>query len=594
MCGIFGYLGKEVDAAKIVLEGLKRLEYRGYDSWGIATLKRSKKGNVLAVQKKTGKISDVTHLKNFGKSTLAIGHSRWATHGEVTNLNAHPHWDTAKKIALIHNGILENYTEIKKELIKKGVQFITETDTEVAVQLIGEYVKLGMDLKKAAQKAAARFEGRFAFVLFGIDSDRIIAVRSGAPLIIGISRDATFIASDIPAFLPFTNTVNYLDDGEMVEITQKKVSFFSIITGKSIKKRLITIEWKMEDAVKGDFEHYMLKEIFEQKETILRAVQQDLPEIQALSQLIQKAKGVFFIGCGTAGKIAQIGTYFFASVAKRHINFTPASEFRLFHHFLKPETLIMAISQSGETADVIEALDVGRKSGSTLSALVNVQGSTIHRMCDSSLLIRAGVEKAVASTKAATSQMSLLLLLAYAAVGKTEEGQKLLGETASKINDLLNPRYLKHIAKTAKRYKNSPDIFIIGRGANFPLALEAAIKIQEVSYIHAEGFAGGELKHGPIALIQKGTPCVVLVGDDESRKEILSNAMELRARGAKIIGVSPKNEEVFDEWFRVPESGVASPIVNLIPIQLFAYSLAVAKGLDPDMPRNLAKSVTVK
>lgn len=591
MCGIFGYLGKKSNAAELVIEGLKKLEYRGYDSWGVAT---PQENGELFVHKQVGKISEAKNVGTLPSSSLAIGHSRWATHGGVTKENAHPHWDTKKTIALVHNGIVENFAEIKAELQEKGVEFDTETDTEVAVELISLYFAEENDLKIAIRKAVQRLEGRFAFVLFGLGEESIIAVRQGAPLIVGIGEKENFIASDIPAFLKYTNTVQYLDDGEMVEISAAGADFFDIKSGVAKEKRLITIEWNIQDAEKGNFEHFMLKEIFEQKETILRAIHQDPKEIEALAELILKARGVFFIGCGTAGKVAQIGEYFFASIAKRHVNFAPASEFRLFHHFLKPETLILAISQSGETADVLEALETGKEAGSTLASLVNVQGSSIARMSDHSLLIKAGPEKAVASTKAATSQIALLFLLAYATAGKIDTGQKLLIETASQINDMLNPRYLEHIESIAARYKDASDMFIIGRGANYPLALEAAIKIQEVSYIHAEGFAGGELKHGPIALIEKDTPCLVLVGDDEAKKEILSNAMELKARGARIIGIGPEREEVFDEWMKVPSSDIASPLVNLIPIQLFAYSLAVAKGLDPDMPRNLAKSVTVK
>ncbi len=594
MCGIFGYIGKKNTAAEVVVEGLKKLEYRGYDSWGVA-IPGEKEGKIaLHVHKQVGKISESEGVGHLPPANLAIGHSRWATHGGVTNENAHPHWDTEQKIALVHNGIFENFAEVKKELEAKGIKFLTETDTEVCVQLIAVLRKEGASLHDAARKAAKQFEGRFAFVLFELETHSITAVRRGAPLIVGIGDQETFIASDIPAFLESTNTVNYLDDGEMVEITAEGATFFSLSSGKEVQKRLVTIDWQSEDAEKGEFEHFMLKEIFDQKDSILRAINQDEKEICQFADLILKANGVFLIGCGTAGKVAQIGEYFFASIAKRHVNFAPASEFSLFHHFLKPETLVFAISQSGETADVLEALEVGQEANSTIAALINVQGSSIARMSDYSFLIKAGPEKAVASTKAATSQISLLLLLAYCCAGNITEGKTLLAETASKINDLLNPRYLEHIEEIAQKFQYTNDLFIIGRGANYPLALEAAIKIQEVSYIHAEGFAGGELKHGPIALIQKGTPCLVLIGDEESRKETISNAMELKARGAKIIGIGPENEDVFDEWMYAPESGVASPIVNLIPIQLFAYSLAVARGIDPDMPRNLAKSVTVK
>ena len=396
-----------------------------------------------------------------------------------------------------------------------------------------------------------------------------------------------------PAFLSFTRQVNYLDDDQMVVIG-KTAEFYDLLTDSPISKRTITIDWTEEEAEKGDYDHFMLKEIMEQKETVYRAINQDDEEIRRIAEDILKARGVFLSGCGTAGKVCMAAEYFFSIVSKRHVNVAPASEFPIFHHFLIPESLLMVVSQSGETADVLEAMRVAKEKKSKVISIVNVQGSSIARHSDFSLLIKAGPEKAVASTKAATSQLSLLLLIAYAVAGKLEEGKKILIETASMINDMLNPRFLKYIKEVADTISHSEHAYIIGKAANYPMALEAAIKIQEVSYIHAEGFAAGELKHGPLALISPGTPCISLIAEDEVKRDTLNNTIELKSRGARIIGVAPHMHESFDSWIRVPDAGIASPIVNIIPIQLLAYYLSLRRGVNPDMPRNLAKSVTVK
>jgi glucosamine--fructose-6-phosphate aminotransferase (isomerizing) len=338
----------------------------------------------------------------------------------------------------------------------------------------------------------------------------------------------------------------------------------------------------------------MLKEIMEQKESVARSVNQSDEEILTIAEAIRNARGTFLVACGTAHKACAAAEYFFSVVAGHHVNVAPASEFTVYHHFLKPESLLIVVSQSGETADVLEAMAVAKKKGAKVLAIVNVRGSSIDRAADYTLLINAGPERAVASTKAFTGQLSVLLLIAHALAGKLKNGKQLLLETSSQINDMLNPRYVERIESLAMKIKDEEDMYIIGKSWNYPLALESAIKIQEVSYIHAEGFAGGELKHGPIALIDKGTPCVVLAGNDETLPDILSNAVQLKARGAMVVGIAPQANEIFDEWIRVPDAGAAQPIVNVIPIQVLAYFLAVQRGKDPDMPRNLAKSVTVK
>lgn len=586
MCGIFAYKGHRSYAPVIVFEGLKKLEYRGYDSWGIA-FQREKN---IEIYREVGKISDAKKSFEDKRSNIAMSHSRWATHGGVTEKNAHPHRSFDKTIVVIHNGIIENYQELKEEL---GVnRFSTQTDTEVIAELIAKY-SASLDFLGATKKACSRLEGRYAFVVMKEGDDRIIAARRGSPLILGVASKEWFLASDIPAFLSYTRQVNYLDDDQLV-VLDDEPHFYDLLSDEEIQKRTITIDWTEEEAQKGDYDHFMLKEIMDQKETIMRAINQDEKEIEKIAEYIKNARGVFLSGCGTAGKVCMAGEYFFSIVAKRHINVCPASEFPMYHHFLIPESLFIVVSQSGETADVLEAIHVAKEKKAKVLSIVNVQGSSIARTSDFSLLINAGPEKAVASTKAATSQLSLLLLIAYAVANKLGDGKKILAETASMITDMLNPRFLNHVKRIANSIQNSEHSYIIGKAANFPIALEAAIKIQEVSYIHAEGFAGGELKHGPIALINKGTPCVSLIANDEVKKDIINNTIELKSRGARIIGIAPFLHECFDDWIRVPDAGIASPIVNLIPIQLLAYYLSLEKGLNPDMPRNLAKSVTVK
>lgn len=588
MCGIFGYLGHRENALDLVTEGLKKLEYRGYDSWGLASEIEGK----LFICKKTGKISDakLDSCENK-KASIAMGHTRWATHGGVTDANAHPHYSQDQTIAVIHNGIIENYQEIKEELGPQVV-YTSQTDSEVIAHLIAYYRK-EHSFKGAVFKATQKLKGRYSIVVLNIGERHLIAARRGSPLIVGVGEAETFLASDTYAFAEFTQKVMYLDDDEMVMINDE-AQFFNLNTGERVEKRVVDIDWKTESAEKGEYDHYMLKEIMEQKDTIHLATNQDEAEIMHIADTIKNSRGCFFSGCGTAGKVCMAGEYFFSMIANRHVNYAASSEFPIYHHFLKPESLLVVVSQSGETADVLEAMKAAKGKGSKVLSLVNVQGSTIARESDYSLLINAGPEKAVASTKAATSQMALLLLIAYAIDGRLQEGRRMLSEVSSQINDMLNPRFLTYIKSVAEKLKDHENAYIIGKAENYPMALEAAIKIQEVSYVHAEGFAAGELKHGPLALITQGTPVVAFVANDEVKQDILNNIQEVRARGGYVIGISPEKSDLFDEWIKVPDVGVASPLVNVIPIQLLAYYMAVSRGLDPDMPRNLAKSVTVK
>lgn len=589
MCGIFAISGENDDAGASVLAGLKKLEYRGYDSWGIAV---EKTDGIISIDKGVGKISEVQ--KKLPAGNTGIGHTRWATHGGIAKKNAHPH--RVGKVVLAHNGIVENYENLKRELAKKH-EFLSDTDSEVIATLIDNEYKKGNKPEEAIRKAIKSIDGRFAIVVMFDEVPGFFAARRGSPIIIGRSKNTTYLASDVPAFLEHTKTVNYVDDDEMVHVVGTTVKVSEISNGKAVKKRNITVSWEEEEIKKGNWPHFMIKEIFEQKETILRAIDHSDSALNKFVKELTNSKGIYLVACGTAHKVAMAAEYFFADIANLKINVVPASEMPAFKKFIKKDTALLAISQSGETADVLEILECGKKKGAKVLSITNVPSSSMARMSDAHLSINAGPEKAVASTKAATSQMALLFLCAYAASNKkthakskTDLGRGGIWNTTSAINDMLNPRYAKHIEKIAKKISKHDNLFIIGRGALYPIALEAAIKIQEVSYIHAQGFAAGELKHGPIALIEKGTPCIVL-GDDP---ETVANAIELKARGATTIGIAPTQPDAFDMWIRVPDCNSAQAIASVIPVQLLSYYLAIARKLNPDMPRNLAKSVTVK
>lgn len=592
MCGIFAYFGEKTHSPKIVIEGLKKLEYRGYDSWGIAY----KKDGDIAIHKEVGKIGDIHDIDELkDESEIAIGHSRWATHGGVTQKNAHPHFSENREIVLVHNGILENYLELKKNLEKKGHTFRSQTDTEVIAHLIEDHARTNSFLD-SVKMAMTEMEGRYAIVVMKKDENTLIAARRGSPLILGVGKKhgEYFVASDIPAFLKYTNKVIYLDDNQICLLKDKSAHFFDTIKKAEVEKRIVEIDWDTESAEKGEFPHFMIKEIMEQKDTLTRAINQDPETIKQVAKKIQLSESVFLVGCGTAGKACMVGQYLFSKISNKQVSFAFGSEFQNYKNFIDKKSLIIAVSQSGETADTLEAMEIAKEKGAKIVSVVNVENSSMARISDFVIPVKAGPEKAVASTKATTSQIAILMLLAYACDGGVNIGKQLLVNAASQINDMMNPRYEEHISKIAEKIKHIESMYIIGRGENYPIALESAIKLQEVSYIHAEGFAGGELKHGPLALISENTPVIAIVANDEQKKNILSNAMEVKARGGFIIGVSPDNQEVFDYWIRVPDVGEASPIVNIIPVQLLAYKLAVLRHVDPDKPRNLAKSVTVK
>jgi glucosamine--fructose-6-phosphate aminotransferase (isomerizing) len=590
MCGIFGYIGSNPKASHLVLAGLKALEYRGYDSWGIAANNESR----IIVEKHIGKIGNASlssQISNLN-SKIAIGHTRWATHGGVTDTNAHPHFDCHKQIAVIHNGIVENFLELKKNLIQKGHKFISETDTEIISHLIEENFKAHTSLADAVRESFNLLKGLNAIVVINTKTREIIAAKNGSPLIIGIDKNEFFIASDASAILSHTKKVVFLKDNELISINNH-FQLFSLPSGKKLKPHIETIDWNTEQASIGKFAHFMLKEIYEQP-AIINSLSATYPDqIKNLSKVIIKAKGTFLIGSGTAYHACLAGAYLFSKIAGIHINTAPASEFNYLEDFLTRKSLIIPLSQSGETIDVVEPLTSARKKGSQIMSITNTLGSTIYRLGNHKLLLGAGPEKAVASTKAYIAKITILTMFAYTLADKLSIAQKILQESSKEIKRILENKSITKIKTIAKFLSTRHHVYIIGRGVSYATALEGALKIKEVSYIHTEGLAGGELKHGTIALISKGTPCIVIAPKDETHDAIISNAIEIKSRGGYIIGISSEDNPAFDEWIQVNETG--SPLLTqIIPLQLLAYYIAVHKNLDPDKPRNLAKSVTVK
>lgn len=586
MCGIYGYIGPNTNAPEIVLNGLKKLEYRGYDSWGIA----SQSENSIHIDKHVGKIGNATI--SLPNSSLAIGHTRWATHGGVTVENAHPHRDCTGKIALLHNGIVENYDDLKSNHLKKGHKFLSQTDTEIVVHLIEELMET-LSFEEAVRNAFTKLSGLNAIVVINNNEKKIIACKNGSPLVIGIGENELYLASDASGIISHTKKLVFLKDLE-IAILEDKLRLQSVETGEQISFTAEEVNWEVNDVSMGDFPHYMIKEIYDQEQIIKNISTTIVSELDVIAEVIKKSKGTFFIGAGTAYYACLMGTYFFSKIASKHVNTAVASEFNYLEDFLTNESLIIALSQSGETIDVIEPLQRAKKKGATIIGIVNSLGSSIYRMADNKLLLGAGPELAVASTKAYTAKISILLLLVGILRNQKEYIQSCLLTASEEIKSILQPEYLQKIKNLAKVLSTAEHIYTIGRGMSYPTSLEAALKIKEVSYIHTEGLAGGELKHGTIALISKGTPCIVFAPNDETYDAIISNANEIKSRGGVIIGVSHKNNAIFDYFIYVKDCKEASGISQIVPIQLLAYYLAVEKNLDPDKPRNLAKSVTVK
>jgi glucosamine--fructose-6-phosphate aminotransferase (isomerizing) len=619
MCGIIGYVGDK-DVTPILMNGLKRLEYRGYDSAGICVVNGTEKLSILRAVGKIAKL-DALVAKKPPKGVNGLGHSRWATHGPPTEENAHPHTDGSGKLVVIHNGIIENYREIKERLAEAGCRFASETDTEILAHLVSQKIESlrpkmsGEKLLFEATRAALKeVRGAYAIaVLWSETPGVLIAAKTASPLVIGLGENEAFVASDVPAFLEHTRRVVFLDDGEMAIVRKNKVDYFTL-GGKSVKKDAQEIKWDRATAEKEGYRHFMLKEIYEQPVTVSDTIRGRLFPVGARSLKretgltpadLKGIERVHLLACGTAHHAGLIGRYWIEQFAGVPAEAEMASEFRYREPVLSKKTLVIAVSQSGETADTLAAAQLAQEKGAKLLAVCNNVGSALMRRADHDLLTHCGPEYGVASTKAFVGQLTALALFAFhLAVAK---GRLQDQEARSFVDDLSRlPGWIEKalkldekIAQLARIYKNRKHFLYIGRNVNYPLALEGALKLKEISYIHAEGYAAGEMKHGPIALIDEMMPLVAIATESETFDKVLSNIEESKARGATVIAVATEGDKrmagAADHVLFVPKvPEFLSPIVNVVPLQLLAYHIANELGCDVDQPRNLAKSVTVE
>lgn len=608
MCGIVGYVGKE-QAAPILLDGLAKLEYRGYDSAGIAVYD----GNEIEIVKAKGRLQALRDLTGDGRKltgTVGIGHTRWATHGEPSVTNAHPHFNENKTIAVVHNGIIENFQPLKEKMISKGYHFVSETDTEVVAHLLDYYYD-GNPIR-AIEKVMHRVQGSYALgILFKDFPDKMYAVRKDSPLVVGTSADGNFIASDVPALLKYTREVYFIENREICELSENGINFYNEDL-EPIQKETKTIEWDIEAAEKGGYEHFMLKEIYEQPKAVLDTISPRIKddrividELNMTEDEIRNLRRIYIVGCGSAYHVGVTGRYIIEKLTRIPVEVDIASEFRYRDPIIESDSMTIIISQSGETADSLAALRKAQELGSKVLGIVNVVGSTIAREADNVLYTWAGPEISVATTKAYSTQLSALYLLAML-FGKTretisdEEYADMLKELKSlpdKISEILGDK--ERIQWFASKYANAKDVFFLGRGIDYATSLEGSLKLKEISYIHSEAYAAGELKHGTISLIEDGTLTVAVVTQPDLYEKMISNIVEVRTRGGYIFTLTNKGncvmEDTSDFTVYIPKTHPCfTPSLAVIPLQLFGYYVSVAKGLDVDKPRNLAKSVTVE
>ena len=607
MCGIVGYIGTK-KASPILIQGLLKLEYRGYDSAGIATIEKTG----ITVMKDKGRVKNLYDLDGIDnlEGTVGIAHTRWATHGKPSKINAHPQMDSENLFAVVHNGIIENYNELKKELIEKGYTFSSQTDTEIIPNLISYYYKKDKNMLKAVRNACMDLKGSFAIEVISKDNPgKMIVVRKDSPLVIGKGEDEFFIASDIPAILSYTKEFYLLNDLEFVEIENGKAKIYDKDL-KEIEKKITKIEWDSSSAEKDGYEHFMLKEIYEQptaiRETIgarLNNGKVDFDELKLTKEYLETINKIFIVACGTAMNAGLATKRTFEELCKIPVEVDIASEFRYRDPIIDEKTLVIFISQSGETADTIAALKLSKQKGARTIAISNVIGSSITREADYFIYTHAGPEIAVASTKAYTSQITLLTLLAMhmgeilnrVNEQKIKDLKKDLLEIPGKVQEVLE--CVKPIEEFAKEVHQEQDMFFLGRGVDYAVSLEGSLKLKEISYIHSEAYASGELKHGPIALIDNGTTVIGIVTEPNLVEKSISNLQEVITRGAKVLLITNQNMENkgFETIIKIPKTNrLISPILSVIPMQLLAYYISKDKGLDVDKPRNLAKSVTVE
>ncbi len=608
MCGIIGYVGPR-QAQPILLKGLKRLEYRGYDSAGMALLT----ANGLVTIKEAGKIKQLEEsLKAFDfTANFGIAHTRWATHGEPSQINAHPHTDTTEEIALVHNGIIENYRAIREFLQRQGYVVKTETDTEILVHLIRFHYK--GDLTEAVRTALNETEGAYGIaVVSSLHPGQLVAARFGSPLVVGLGDGENFVGSDVSAMIEYTNKVMYLEDGEIATITADSYDVATIQNVK-ITPQIQEVEWTLEEIEKGGYDHFMLKEIHEQPTTMRNAfrgrlnLEEGIPRLNGLNlqyDELRRIKRLILTACGTSWHSALIGKYLVEELARVPVEVEYASEFRYRSPIIEDHTVFFGISQSGETADTLAAMREAKKRGATVLGIVNQVGSTIARESDGGVYIHAGPEIGVASTKAFTSQVMVLSLIATL-LGRmrglsVQQGQEIMQaiyKIPEQVEQLLSDD--GHIRRIAESYHTAENFLYLGRGINFPVALEGALKLKEISYIHAEGYPAAEMKHGPIALIDENMPVVVIALKDSVYDKVMSNIAEVRARNGNVIAIATEGDteiaERVNHVIYIPQTfRLLTPLLSVIPLQLLAYHMAVLRGCSVDQPRNLAKSVTVE
>lgn len=592
MCGIFGYMGEHPNAAELVLTGLKRLEYRGYDSWGIAV---ADDGHA-AVDKRVGKIGDATTVLPL--SHMALGHTRWATHGQVTDDNAHPQLDCGARLAVVHNGIVANEARLRHALSRAGHRLRSQTDTELIAHLIEDLLEQAPEgperLLHATIAAFRKLRGLNAITVLDMRRGEMVAAKSGSPLCVGLAESGFLLASDHAALLDHTRRVCFVRDGQAVLLKRTGMRLFDMTSGHEVTPEITTVEWQPAAIDRGAHPDFMTKEMREQPGVLRNLAESALPFVNELAARMEHADDVYLIGCGSSGHAAHAAQYLFASIAGRRVQYVTASEFSHLYPFLSARSLVVALSQSGETVDVLDAVRAAQERGSNVVALSNVEGSTLWRSADFNVPLSAGPERCVLATKSFSAQLALLLLTAHALRRDLDHARKSLCRAAEDIERLLTGPAREALQSIAQGVQAREHLFVLGRGACYPLALETALKIKEVSYLHAEGFAGGELKHGVMALIEPGTPCVVLALPDDTQSDSLANAMQVKARGGSLIGVAPEPLPAFEHTIRVQDVGPATLITASVPAQILGYELARLRGHDPDMPRNLAKSVTVK
>ena len=610
MCGIVGYIGDK-NAIPILIQGLKRLEYRGYDSAGLGFFSDGK----LNIIKNKGKVSLLEEKidGNTHQSHIGIGHTRWATHGIPNETNAHPHFNKEKTLLVIHNGIIENYQPLKKILIGDGYEFKSETDTEVLVHLIDRFLKKGVTLFSAVRHALNEVEGTYGLaVLSSSEPDKIVAARKGSPLVLGIGENENFIASDVSALIAHTKQVVYLEDGEIAEVYKDHFRTKNI-EDEEIQKEIIEVTMSIEQIDKGGYSTFMLKEIMEQPDSVLNSMRGRLVHDDGTSKLgglesvlnrIANSKRFIICACGTSWHSGMVGEYMFEQYLRVPTEVEYASEFRYRNPIIHPDDTIFFISQSGETADTLAAMKEAKRKGALVIGICNAVGSSIARDSDAGVYIHAGPEIGVASTKAFTAQLSVFALITLLLARKKDmsliDGQKLVEEFQTipeKIKKILQLE--KQIEVIAEEFKNAKNFLYLGRGYNFPVALEGALKLKEISYIHAEGYPAAEMKHGPIALVDENMPVVFIAPKDSTYDKIVSNIEEIKARKGKVIAIATEGDDDIDRLadyvIKIPETiRMLMPILSVIPLQLLAYHIAMKKGLNVDQPRNLAKSVTVE